>query len=156
MEPYNKSNGLTTSVQVAGSLEPAPIGKINLSESDLVEIYHTAPNILSHKALKVSVTEDILSEESIVIEEVKNGNYWLIATEDDIFCLFPQANVKINPDIDETIKLLFNCNGYQSETPSQFTVNKPAKLSFRQRVEEWQLVEKGILDFYQHQPCTIQ
>ncbi|MCP2728868.1 hypothetical protein [Limnofasciculus baicalensis] len=148
MKPYNKSNGLTTSAQVTASLEPAPISKLNLSESDLVEIYHSAPKILSHKALTVSVTEDTLSsEESIVIEAAKNGNYWLIATEDDIYWLFPQANVKINPYIDESVKLLFNCNGYQTDAPSQFTLNMPAKLAIMPRGEEWQLVEKGILDF---------
>lgn len=148
MKPYNKSNGLTTSLQVTASLEPASISRLNLSESDLVEIYHSAPNILSHKALTVSVTEDTLSsEEPIVIEAAKNGNYWLIATEDDIYYLFPQANLKINPYIDETVKLIFNCNGYQSDASTQFTLNKPAKLSIIPRGEEWQLVEKGILDF---------
>lgn len=145
-----KSNGLTTSVQVTGALQPAPISKLNLSESDLVEIYHSAPKILSQKAAKVSVTEYTLSpqsEESIVIEEVKDGSYWLVGTENDIYCLFPQANVKINPYIDETIKLLFNCNGYQTDAASQFTLNKPAKLSIMPSGEEWQLVERGRLDF---------
>ncbi len=148
MEPDKKSNGLTTSAQLTASLKPVPISKLNLSESDLVEIYYSAPQVLSHKAVTVSVTEDTFaSEEPIVIEATKNGNYWLIATEDDIYYLFPHTNLQSNPYIDETVKLLFNCNGYQTDAPSQFTLNKPAKLSIMPRGEEWQLVEKGILDF---------
>lgn len=150
MKPYKTSNGLTTSLQVADSTKPAPISKLNLSLSDLVELYHSAPRILSHKATQVLVREDTvstLSDESIVIAEVGDGDYWLVATEDDIYWLFPQANLQVNPYLYETVKLLFNCHGYQPESPSHFTVNNPAKVSIMPSGEEWRLVEKGILDF---------
>jgi Mg2+ and Co2+ transporter CorA len=123
---------------------------VSLSESELIEVYNHVPKVLSRKAIKVSVTADSLHKkhhEPIVLEKVKNGNYWLVTAEDGSDCLLPKSNLKINTHEYPTVQSLFQLNGYQPENGSQFTLTKPAKVSLTPSGEKWQLEDVGILDF---------
>ncbi len=124
---------------------------ISLSIIDLLEIYHQAPKVLFRCATKVSVNEESLqklNKEPIILVKVRNGNYWVIATEDaNFYWLLPKSNLRVNSFEYQSVQYLFECQGYQPDTINYFTLIKPTKASFTG--EEWKLEEKGILEFSQ-------
>ncbi len=150
MNQDNSPGDLKNSVQVTGSLEITKMEKINFSESDLLAIYNNVPQVLTKKAVQVSITEDSLNSTNnvpIILETLKKGSYWIIAIEESIYLLLPKSNLIINPHSYHTVKLLFNCHGYQADDTREFTVNKPAKVSPMPNPQQWKLEEMGVLDF---------
>ena len=61
--------------------------------------------------------------------------------------MVPKNNIKINEYSLETVQNLFECQGYRSGY-SGFQLIKPARVSAISRVETWQVVERGVLQFY--------
>ena len=124
---------------------------INLSVTDLLEIYHQAPKVLLRCATKVSVKEESLqklNQEPVFLVKVRNGNYWVIATEDaNFYWLLPKSNLRVNSFEYQSVQYLFECQGYQPDTINHFTLIQPARVSFTGK--EWRLEEKGILEFSQ-------
>ncbi|MCP2728048.1 hypothetical protein [Limnofasciculus baicalensis] len=150
MNQDNSPGDLKNSVQVTGSLEITKMEKINFSESDLLAIYNNVPQVLTKKAVQVAITEDIVHRTNnvpIILETLKKGNYWIIAIEESNYLLLPKSNLIINPHSYQTVKLLFNCHGYQAEDTREFTLNKPAKVSPMPNPQQWKLEEMGVLDF---------
>ena len=124
---------------------------INLSITDLLEIYHFAPKVLLRCANKVSVKEESLqklNQEPVILVKVRNGNYWVIATEDiNYYWLLPKINLRVNSFEYQSVQCLFECQGYQPDIINHFTLKQPARVSFTGK--EWRLEEKGILEFSQ-------
>lgn len=124
---------------------------LNLSVADLLEIYHQAPKVLLRCAIKVSIKKESLqnlNQEAIILEKIRNGNYWVISTEDaNIYWLLPKNNLKVNTFEYQSVQCLFECQGYQPDTNNYFTVKQPARVSFT--AKEWKLEKKGILEFTQ-------
>ncbi|MEG3845356.1 coiled-coil domain-containing protein [Microcoleus sp. herbarium13] len=141
---------LKGSVQITGALE-TDLGWVDLSESELIEAYNNTPNLLSKKALKVSIIQDnvssIFNKDNILLSEARNGNYLVIGAKDETYWLLPKENLRINPFNINTAQSLFDCQRYQPEDNREFTLKKPARVSIQPSGEEWKLEERGILDF---------
>ncbi|HBE21492.1 MAG TPA: hypothetical protein DEG17_09610 [Cyanobacteria bacterium UBA11149] len=150
MNQDNSPDNLENSVQVTGSLEIPKMEKINFSESELLEIYNHVPQILTKKALQVGITKDSIHRTNnvpILLETQRKGSYWIIAIEESNYLLLPKSNLIINPHSYQTVKLLFNCHGYEADNTREFTLNKPAKVSPMPNPQQWKLEEMGVLDF---------
>ena len=61
--------------------------------------------------------------------------------------MVPKNNIRINPYNLNTVEHLFECQGYQPGY-SGFQLIKPARVSAISRGETWQVVERGVLQFY--------
>ena len=83
---------------------------------------------------------------AIVFEKNRRGNY-SIFKEAAVEYMIPKSKLKINEFNRETVEVLFECQGYQPEY-SGFQLIKPARVSAISKGETWQLVERGILQFY--------
>jgi hypothetical protein len=67
-------------------LELSKVPRLDLSESKLVELYNECPQILELTAIRVNLTADSYRQsdrDKIFLEKVVNGNYWVIATQND-------------------------------------------------------------------------
>ncbi len=133
---------------------------INLTELELLEIYHRFPKILSKFSTKVTIQEDSLrksNQEPILLNQANNGNYWLIATSDNnYYCLLPKNNLRINPFEYPTVKALFDLENYQAETTVYFTLTKLGKVSLSLNGQDWILEAKGKLEFSQTSESQLE
>jgi len=130
------------------SYQPANISNTNIG---LVSAYNINPRSLSEQAISVSETKYTSEQRRLgeniqpILESNSRGNYWII-TEGNNEYLVPKANIKINEyNYVTTISTFFNCLGYSSNSPNDFTLVKPAKVSLRG--EQWELIEIGELQF---------
>jgi hypothetical protein len=130
------------------SYQPANISNTNIG---LVSAYNINPRSLSEQAISVSETKYTSEQRRLgeniqpILESNSRGNYWII-TEGNNEYLVPKANIKINEyNYVTTISTFFNCLGYSSNSPNNFTLVKPAKVS--SRGEQWELIEIGELQF---------
>ncbi|PSB04285.1 WD40 repeat domain-containing protein [Merismopedia glauca] len=147
-----ENNGKTESfsqkdVKINGNVEVVQATRIDLSELKLLELYHDCPQILEIIAIRVNLTADSYrqtSEEKIFLEKVANGNYWVMAAQNDDYWLFPHIKLSLNIHKVKTIKQLFNCSG---EAKKDFIVTKAAKVSLMPSGQEWKLEKKGDLEF---------
>lgn len=138
MEADNYSSELTDSVS------------ISLSEDELIETYNYVPKVLSRKAIKVSIVEvggGGYSNSGVLLGEERNGNYWVVATENGDRWLLPKANFRINSFNENTVKSLFECNGSPPEDAREFMLVKLARVSLTPGGDRWRLEERGVLDF---------
>ncbi|MDJ0716940.1 MAG: SUMF1/EgtB/PvdO family nonheme iron enzyme [Prochloraceae cyanobacterium] len=139
-------------IEITGALELPKINRINISASKLVEIYNDCPEVLASNAIKVSLTADSYrgkTQGQIFLERSGNGNYWVIATEDENYWLLPSVKISFNPHKLKTIELLFECQEYQSSSTNEFSLKKSAQVSLLPVIQKWKwkLEERGILDF---------
>ena len=150
MKPDNYSSKLTNSVGLKKTLETLPRGWISLSEDELIEAYNYAPRVLSRKAIKVSKIDlkgGRSSNSGVLLGEERNGNYWVMVTEKGDYWLLPKANFRINSFNKDTVKSLFKFNGSLSEDAREFILVELAKVSLTPGGDQWQLEERGVLDF---------
>ena len=150
MKPDNYSSELTNSVRVTKTLETLPRGWISLSEDELIEAYNYAPRVLLRKAIKVSKIDfkgRRSSNSGVLLGEERNGNYWVMVTEKGDYWLLPKVNFRINSFNKDTVKSLFKFNGSLSEDAREFILVELAKVSLTPGGDQWQLEERGVLDF---------
>ncbi|HLO85394.1 MAG TPA: hypothetical protein VK203_10335 [Nostocaceae cyanobacterium] len=125
--------------------------KLNINITELLEIYNHVPHILARKATKVSLQEESLIQQNqnfIFLESTKNGNYWVVATEDNHYWLLPKMNFKIDSFKYDILKSLFDCEGYSLDDNRGFNVIQPAKVALIPTENLiWKLEKKGKLDF---------
>jgi hypothetical protein len=146
----HQTSNFSSKVNVKQSLETATLKKIKLSESKLIEVYNDIPQLLSEYAITVSLTTSSyrqIGQIPIVLENMIRGNYWVIATEDDNYWLFPNIKLNLNLHKLKTVKYLFKFPEDINARTNQFTVLKPAKLTLMPSGYEWQLLEPGELEF---------
>jgi WD40 repeat protein len=142
--------GMIKASRVTGAMELPKISRIQVSETELIDIYHNSPQILSCLALTVALTPESYQKQTnqiIYLEQVSNGNYWIIVTEKNDYWLIPKDNIRINANSIKTVQSLFNCQGYEEIGMRKFSLIKPAKLSLIANGKQWKLEELGILDF---------
>ena len=146
----NSPEQLESSREISGALKTTEMVKINLSISEIIEIYNHVPRVLARKVIKVSPTNNYYldhSQKQIFLTAKRNSNYWVITTEDNTSYLLPKNNLIINTFNLDTVKSLFNCEGSEQLDNKEFTVSVPAKISLMPNGKEWKLEEKGTLDF---------
>ncbi|WYL96042.1 MAG: hypothetical protein HEQ35_21425 [Gloeotrichia echinulata IR180] len=126
--------------------------QINLSLDELLSIYHSQSRVLSRFGRKVSVSirqeGSVSSSQSLIsFTEALYGNYLLIATADVNKYWLLRARGTINTYEYKTVQLLFDCQGYESDTGNKFVVKKPAIVSLAPNNKDGKLEQRGILEF---------
>lgn len=138
-------------VLVTGSLELSQINRVNLSEQQLVEIYNDVPQVLIHTAIIVELTPNSFRaklHESIFLERIKTGKYWIVPTDKDIFWLVPSVALKINIHQVKSLQSLFDCYGDTPSSETNFIIIKPARVSILPSIKQWKLEERGMIKIY--------
>ena len=139
--PETQMNPQTSANQYSGS-----------SGLQLILTYQQNPRLLSRNAIEVSETDQSIDKRRLgggkgaILQKARRGNYWIL-NEGGTDYVVPKDNIKINEYNLETVRNLFECQGYRSEY-SGFKLIKPAIVSYVSRGEVWQLVELGVLQFY--------
>ena len=72
---------------------------------------------------------------------------WVMVTEKGDYWLLPKVNFRINSFNKDTVKSLFKFNGSLSEDAREFILVELAKVSLTPGGDQWQLEERGVLDF---------
>jgi hypothetical protein len=123
-----------------------------------LKLYHHSPEQLGDRVLLVDLTADSLKQslqggfaQPATFEKQLNGKYWLISgwitTHGRRFdYLVPKNNIRLNIHILEGVRLHFECNNPDMAT-AKFTVIRPATVSSLGYGEQWQLEERGQLQF---------
>ncbi len=143
-EPSHESKKNT---QTKSTPELNPISK------KIVAQYNQNPNYFSEKSIEVNETKDSFenrraghNKPPILTQSQKNrGIAWIVSVDNINNELVPVANLKINEPNYKLIEALFDCQNYDPESSSRFTLIKPAIVSNSQG--NWELKEKGELRF---------
>ena len=139
------------SVIVTGAFNQEKISPLNISESELVQVYNDVPRVLFKNALVVELSAKSYRNpqdgEPILLENDINGKYWMIITGIDQFFLVPSINIKLNIHKLKTVRLLFNFRGDTPSADSHFMLVKPATVSSQASGKLWQVQQRGILEF---------
>jgi len=137
------------SVIVNGAFESEKISPVNISESELVQVYNDVPKVLFKNSIITELTSKSYRDENepIFLENDENGKYWIITTDRDKFFLVPSINIKSNIYKLKTVKKLFYFCGDTPSVESHFILVKPAKVSSQSSGKQWKLAERGILEF---------
>ena len=139
--PETQMNPQTSANQYSGS-----------SGLQLILTYQQNPRLLSRNAIEVSETDQSIDQRRLgggkgaILQKARRGNYWIL-NEGGIDYVVPKNNIKINEYNLNTVANLFECQGYRSGY-SGFKLMKPARVSAISRGETWQVVERGVLQFY--------
>jgi hypothetical protein len=125
--------------------------KLDFSKKELIILYNYIPRLIEKSAILVNLSPNYYTngkQETLLTEDTK-GNYWIIATDYDIYWLFPitKLNGKINPSVKEAFNLLFQNHNYDNSDTREFILKKPAKVSPARNTDGWILVEPGFIDF---------
>ena len=118
----------------------------------LILTYQQNPRLLSRNAIQVSEADQSIDQRRLgggqgaILQKTRRGMYWIL-NEGGIDYVVPKNNIKINEYNLNTVANLFECQGYRSGY-SGFQLIKPARVSAISRGETWQVVERGVLQFY--------
>jgi hypothetical protein len=118
----------------------------------LISMYQHDARSLLENAIVVRETEQSIdqrrdgSAQGAILGKHRRGNYWIL-NEGWIDYVVPKNNIKINEHSLNTVANLFECQGYWFGY-SGFKLIKPARVSAISRGETWQVVERGVLQFY--------
>ena len=139
------------SVIVTGNLQTEQITPLNISESELVQVYNEFPKVLFKNSIIAELTTKSYREyrqnEPVFLEEDENGKYWIILCNPDHILLVPNINIKSKIHKLKTVAKLFDFHGETPLLDTHFILIKPAKVSSLPNGKEWKLEEKGILEF---------
>jgi hypothetical protein len=131
----------------AGNVSPVQISN---TETQIVAVYNNKPRSLSENAITVAESDYTVEQRRMgrtvapILEQNQLGNYWIIQEGNNEY-LVPKGSIKINEYNYETISSCFECLGYNPNYSSNFTLLKPAIVSFIGK--NWQLIESGKLQF---------
>ncbi|MTJ52372.1 hypothetical protein FJR38_06660 [Anabaena sp. UHCC 0253] len=139
------------SVIVTGNLQTEQITSLNISESELVQVYNDVPKVLLRNSIIAELTTKSYREnkptEPVFLENDDNGKYWIIVCNQDNIWLVPSINIKLHIHKIRTIEKLFDFHGDTSLLDTHFILTKPARVSSLPNGKEWKLEEKGSLEF---------
>ncbi len=137
--------------EVAGAVEVPSFPKWSLFADEIVDKYHNNTQWLESKVIKVSLLSESLiqkANDSFVFNLDKKGNFWIIATTDENYYLLPKDNFRINAFNYDTLKKIFRCDGYSTDSNNQFALIEPAKVSLVPSGKQWIFTQLGILNFH--------
>jgi ABC-type phosphate transport system auxiliary subunit len=139
------------SVIVNGNLRTEQITPLNISESELVQVYNDVPKVLLKNSIVAELTAKSYREdrqnEPIFLQNDENGKYWIIVSDKNNIFLVPSINIKLHIHKLKTVEKLFDFRGDTSSVDTHFILTKPAKVSGLPNGKEWKIEEKGILEF---------
>lgn len=142
------------SVIVTGAFKTETITPLNISQSELIEVYNNVPKVLLKNSIIVELTDKSYPEENqnqpILLEKNEYGKYWIIVSNQNNIFLLPSINIKFHIHKLKTVAKLFDFRGITPSLDSHFLLLKPARVFSLPNSNEWQLLEKGILEFTNH------
>lgn len=154
---------LAKSIQVTESLSPVQIVPVELTKSQLIEIYNEIPTVLSSYVIPVTLTANSyrnLNSAEIILETTVKGNYWAITTLEDKqhkYWLVPNSNLKLNIHKLKTINSLFRLTGNYESSTSEYILQEPAILTLLPNNKQWKLLQPGVLFFSENlKPASSQ
>ena len=124
-----------------------------IEEEQLLKDYKENSALLSERATvvaeaKESIEGNRLGASQTILEENRRGKYWIIEQSGSEY-LVPSSKIKINEFNRETVERLFECQGFDKEKSNNvFELLKPAKVHYLKKENQWQVTEKGILEFH--------
>ncbi|MCL2928431.1 MAG: hypothetical protein MGG37_10640 [Trichodesmium sp. MAG_R01] len=153
-EPQITTNHVTSQVTPVPQINPQiPTHQYSgSSDLQLISMYQHDARSLLKNATQVSETEQSIDQRRLggaqgaILRKDRKGNYWVLQ-EGGVDYMVPKNNIKINEYSLNTVANLFECQGYRSGY-SGFQLIKPARVSAISRGEAWQVVERGVLQFY--------
>ena len=132
-------------------VEPLPQAS-NYLPPRLVQTYNRDPRSSTQNAIEVSETQKSMSDRSLGISntvtlENKNRGSYAIVAEGNINYLVPNKSLRITDSNYKTVQGLFECRGYKKGYSENFQLIKPATVYSLSGNQQWQLQERGILEF---------
>ncbi|MEA5577358.1 hypothetical protein [Anabaena sp. UHCC 0451] len=125
--------------------------KVDFSEQELIILYNYIPRLIEKTAILVNLSPNYYTNgtQETLLTEDNRGNYWIIATDNDIYWLFPitKLNGKINPSVNEAFNLLFQNHNYNNSDTREFILKKPAQVYPARNAEGWILTQPGLIEF---------
>ena len=112
----NSSSDTVNASRVRGAVNKAKTYSVNLSEKELIDSYHNSPQLLSFVAITVALTSDTYQKTTnaeIYFEKASNGNYWLIANNENFYWLLPKDGIRFNNQAMRTLQRIFECEAYE-------------------------------------------
>jgi hypothetical protein len=142
------------SVIVTGAFTAEKITPLNISESELIEVYNNVPKVLLKNSIIAELTAKSYREDNpnqpVFLEKDENGKYWIIVSNQNNIFLLPSINIKLHIHKLKTVAKLFDFRGITPTVDTHFLLIKPARVSSLPNGKEWKLLEKGILEFTNH------
>ena len=132
-------------VIVKGHLETKQPKPLNISEEQLINLYHDVPQILTEYVVEASLTADSYRQKTngkIILEHTARGNYWVVLLEEKPkknYYLLPNGNIKLRLHRLNSILSLFELTGAKVDNSNEFTLLKPASISIFPNGKQWQL-----------------
>ena len=145
LKPESRDRPQQTSEPPASPLEFDSFKSFSLNQ------YNREPKSLRSLAIEVSLTENSLgnyrSVQAVIFEEGV-GSYWLFRPDQQQQAyLVPKANFRFNTNNLDSVKVCFNFSLDSEIDYSKFTVVSPAIVLHVGQGKEWQLQERGWLEF---------
>lgn len=122
------------------------------SNHQLVKQYNEDLHTLLARSIEVSETQKSISDRSagssqtVTLEEKSRGIYGIVA-EENINYLVPSKSFRITDGNYKTVQALFECRGYQKGYSVAFQLLQPARVTSCSSDRQWQLQDRGILQF---------
>ncbi|MFM2060809.1 MAG: hypothetical protein RLZZ507_479 [Cyanobacteriota bacterium] len=142
------------SVIVTGAFTTEQITPLNISESELIEVYNNVPKVLLKNSIISELTAKSYREDNqnqpVFLEKDENGKYWIIVSNPNNIFLLPSINIKLHIHKLKTVEKSFDFRGITPSLDTHFLLIKPARVSSLPNGKEWKLLEKGILEFTNH------
>lgn len=118
----------------------------------LISLYNHNPSAIASQATGVSETKDSIEarragrSQRAVFTQDRRGNYWVVQVGSQSY-LIPKSDIKINEHSFNAVQALFDCYGYQAGGSDNFTLVKPAAVVPVVQGKEWELSDRGTLQF---------
>jgi prefoldin subunit 5 len=142
------------SVIVTGAFTTEKITPLNISETELIEVYNNVPKVLLKNSIIAELTTKSYREDNqnqpILLEKDEYGKYWVIVCDKKNIFLTPSINIKFHIHKLKTVEKIFDFRGVKPLVDTHFLLIKPAKVQSLPNGKEWKLLEKGILEFTNH------
>jgi hypothetical protein len=123
---------------------------LDLPLSQLISIYHEAPQVLQAYALPASLSEATVltpNQKPTVLERNSMGGYWVIRLKGGQDVLMPRPISSAKRRALSSLELLYKITGPKHSETAEFTLVQPAKLQTLWRRQRWQLQAQGELLF---------
>jgi hypothetical protein len=120
--------------------------------TSVVSQYNQRPETLERSAIGVAETLKSLERrrqdsetEQVTLNRAENYSYWVISGTDQMQWLLPRAGLKIHGMTIDTFARLFQFQGHPDA--GRLVMQKPAQVAYLAGTDEWELVEKGEVQF---------
>lgn len=144
---------IATREQGITNLEGDSTPKIINPYDNLVHDYNLSNEELIKNVIEVNpINQELIAPEDntlppeIIFKKQQKGQYWIIKV-DDFYYLIPKLNILITKLSYQSLQNLFECYSYKPGISTKIQLLKPARVSVISDQEEWEFIQKGIIQF---------